>query len=428
MNEHATEMRPAVRPRLEEQLAPFFNANPASRLVPDGENDGKYLITALWGDPSVDLKLDEDDTKIIDTLNYVALPERFTAIWHRDTNRLEIIFTAFPLGSASNDLKGRAFDFEHNDVLYKCAFGKSSERLLEIAGRFVQAQPSATSYRNLQSFKMVTLKQPDLASIGMHLDPISFWIDGIVWSDDLVIDVVNHLNFYMAYYDKLSPVIMVHSPKAESLNREAVLRYPFKTYPSHITARPLDDNLLHFWTASRSGDPIRRFLYNYQILEYSSFYFIEENIKRSVRKLLSAPHAATRPDELTEEILELTAASKMGDPQKLSHLIQSVVDPSIVWAEIERQIDYFSRPVVFDGGFSLKAACAKNWTSSDFKIHFTPAFPDALRAIRNALSHGREARMSAVITPTVGNFQLIQPWVAPIAAAAREVMVYRHLA
>jgi hypothetical protein len=73
----------------------------------------------------------------------------------------------------------------------------------------------------------------------------------------------------------------------------------------------LDDNLFHFWDASLTGDPIRRFLYNYQILEYAAFYHIDDDVKRAIRKVLISPSAVSNLEKSMREIIEAIGGLKM---------------------------------------------------------------------------------------------------------------------
>src|SRR4051794_35562915 len=143
----------------------------------------------------------EDDEIFIDMLNNVYLPERFTAIWHRDTELLEIIFTADPLPPIWSDLSNRAFEFTHRNVKYLCSFREASDRLRQIATRAMPQRPSRTQYRNLMSFQRHYFAKAGVSGIQIadNSVPYSFYVEGITWNDDLVVELANYLNFYMTY-------------------------------------------------------------------------------------------------------------------------------------------------------------------------------------------------------------------------------------
>ena len=242
------------------------------------------------------------------------------------------------------------------------------------------------------------------------------------WNDEATVSLCRHLNFYMSYYDAYSPIIAMHAPKQEG--GEPRERYIAGSFPKTIVAAELNSNLMHFWAGSRSGDVFRRFLYCYQILEFASFYFVEDNIKRAVRKALATPHIRDEMDNLIIEIIDCVQESRIWEGNKMDALIKDVVNPDLIWREIEKNKEYFCSSIEFDGGFVLKPLVVDKTTSETFKHEWHDKFNKTIRLIRNALSHGKEQSMSSVIAPTPTNFANIQPWAALISVAAGEVVVY----
>lgn len=411
-------------------LSEFLTHNNSADIErADNLGDG-YIIKAPWGDPSLAIEISNEHDPIIKALTNVYLPEKFTGIWHRDTQLFEIIFTADPMPPVWHDLGDRTFNFKYKGQEYGCEFRRSSDRLLLIAERAQPKAPTRTLYRNLLSFQFYVfaeaghrgyLKRPNAV-------PLSFWISGITWNDDEVIDLARHLNFYMTYYDNVSPLIIIHTPESESAASRPAVRFPFDEFPKTISARNLDTNLIHFWAAAREGDPVRRFIYCFQILEYAASYFIEENVRRAIRRSVAAPNAADNIDKVTQQVIEALAENRIGEPQKFEALLKATVDPGMIWKEIESHLAFFTSPTTFEGGFVVEPIAKLGWTAADFAVAWCPKFPSTLRNIRNALSHGRDQRMGAVITPTAANLARLQSWVPLIAVAAREVMVYREVA
>lgn len=146
-----------------------------------------------------------------------------------------------------------------------------------------------------------------------------------------------------------------------------------------------------------------------------------------MRKTLAAPNATADVDQLTERVIALVGESKIGEPAKFINLIKAYVASDLIWREINRNLPQFVKKTVFDGGFILDEFLKENSTFEEFDKNFAGNFSDRLREIRNALSHAKEQKSQAVITPTVRNFQRLQPWVSLVALAAQEVMVYRNL-
>jgi hypothetical protein len=409
--------------RLRKRLAPFLANNQQSSVAPTIFPQPGVMVKSPWGDSSIIIFLPPKPDPLIEALNNVHLPERFTGIWHLDTKEFEIIFTVY-----RQDVADRVFTVKHRNRTYECAFKDSSSRLLLFAEYYFSGGSTTTNYRNLDPFSDYVLGEQGVS--GFHkipnARPLSFWIKGIPeWNTDEVLDLAAHLNFYMAYYDAHSPQILVHSTFAEELAMQPETRFREGLFPGLITIKPIAESLLSFWVAAKEGDPIQAFLNNYLILEFSAFFYVSEDVKRSVRKCLAAPNALDNLDVLTEHVLEAVGEDKMESVQKLETLLMRCVSPDLIWRELEKNRDFFSSQIKFDGGVVLDPILTKTLTLKDFSVNFATIFGTKIRQIRNALSHGKEQRTLASITPTTANFAKLEMWVPPIAVAAREVMVFK---
>ncbi|MDH2383610.1 hypothetical protein [Bradyrhizobium sp. CER78] len=407
-------------------LAPFLQRNPNTSVAFYPESTDRICVFKAWNDDSIVFQVPtEDAAAFYEAFNNLLFPERFTAIWHSDTKDFEIIYTAFPLTGTQRDMKGRRFTFGFKDVDYTCEFGAASERLLTAAGSAIFTGPSTTEHRNLQSFQWSAFKATGrLESLkDLPLEPISFWIRNFDWDDILAVELVRHLNFYMTYYDTFSPKIDLHPPKqaSEYSTRE---RYVATKFPTDVRAQELNSNLLHFWTASRGGDVFRRFLYCYQIIEFSSFYFIEDGVKRAVRKALLTPHFKDEMDALVIKIIDHVQESKVWEGAKMDTLLGEL-NCRLVWTEVEKNKDYFAKSLMFDGGFVLPALIHEKTTFETFEHDWNKKFNQVTRSIRNALSHGKEPSKGAVIAPTPENLTQLQPWAWLMSIVAGEVIVYQ---
>src|SRR6266568_2056851 len=253
--------------KLNIMLQAFSNLNAYSKIEQVGtKEEERFRIAMPWGDVSLAINLDEKNDELINALNSVFLPQRYSAVWHADTKDFEIIFTAFPLGEELQNLIERSFIFSYRTVDYKCELRQASKRVVAIAAAYEPIAQSVTGFRNLASLKMyVAQNSSEEKLLPFDLDePISFWIRNIEWDEDRFLNFVNELNFYMTYFDNKSPVIQVHSPKLESFVNQPQTRFRSGEFPATIRARELDENMLRYWGASRSGDPASRFLYSYR--------------------------------------------------------------------------------------------------------------------------------------------------------------------
>jgi hypothetical protein len=427
----APENEPAPSERLEktrQRLAPFMAADPLSRVVEVGKGDEvEILILRPWGDKSVVLRCPDPLDELADALNPVRLPERLTAIWHGDSRELEVIWTAFNLSEAQKEISGRAFSFQFRRKTHKCEFKRSSDRLLSIAKFSVPILTGTTNHRNLQSFSAYADSKPEDRSELSLGEPLSFWIGNITWNENQVIPLVQNLNFYLSYYDDYSSTVLVHPPDSAEINNSRKIRYLIGSFPQEIRARELDENLLSFWYGAHSAEPMTKYLLYFRIIEYGSTQYLDQKVHRELRRILSVPHVNANNIDTITKIMDQLRLDKLSDSQKLNGAMTYIVNPHLIWAEIQANAAFFGKETRFDGGFKVSALHHKDDTEERFCTNGMEAFSNSIRKIRNALSHGKDMETTGVITPTTRNFQLLKPWLHLVATAAGEVVLHRGI-
>lgn len=414
---------------VQEAFASFLANNPASKIVASENPAFVACILNPWDDESLALDILVDHADLAEALNNLYLPWRYSAIWHRDTKSLEVIWTTFTLPSTWKDIPGREFVFSFKGIDYNCHFTTSSNRLLTIALSFRPISSSGINFRNLVPYRFHMVDKPreiEAGNLAPDTSPLSFWIKGVEWNDDEILVLINHVNFYLKYYDAISPTVLVHSAK-ESEPSSPQTRFSFGDFPKHIDGREVDDVLLTLWEASLKGDPARKFLYCYRIIEYASFYYLDSKTKNEVRKILATPHARSDISSITEQVIDSLQKSKLEDFQRCEALLVETVKPSFLWREIKANLDSFKSVTKFDGGFDLKPLVSGDATESTFEARGMENFHRSIRELRNALSHGKDTKSAGVITPTSGNFSKLTPWVSLISVAAAQVMLFKNL-
>ena len=413
-------------------LEPFLDTHPNVTIewrTVRKEARESLCLNRPWGDNGLVFSLPEDLDHFADTLNNVLLPNRYTALWHKDTKCFEIIWTAYPLRDESTDMKRREFSFALDSETYECKFDQSSDRLLSLARHAVPVAMSHSGHRNLQSYQLY-LRQTDNneddsprgSSVG---EPLSFWISNVEWDEDKVLRLVRHLNFYLTYYDTLSPTIYIHSPPEEK--PRVTNRYRLGEFPSRIDAHEIEDDLLQLWMAAKDGDAARRFIYYYRIVEYASHAHIDREARRSIWRLLSQPHARSNVGTLVDEVVSAALSKSTDDYQKMVNLLRDVVGIEALWEELARNKSAFVDGIEFDGGFRLGALLSESASLDTFKANGMNLFVSHARGIRNHLSHGRDRATQAAITPTVENFRRLEPWTSAMLVLAGEVLMFRNL-
>ncbi len=384
------------------------------------------MLTSPWGDETIKLFVSEEDEALVNALNALRLPPRFTAIWHCDTKDLEVIYGPLPPDS---EMRSRSFGFDFGGRSYSCEFGEVSERLLLLV-KSASLEEDIDFYdtRNLRMLKLYLRMQERESNISPLKDfiPTSFWIRGIEeWDENVVVELAQHLNFYMRYFDRETPLIQIHEDLPEQEGKQSTIRYPYGEFPKTVSARLLDPFLLGLWESSVHGNPRLRFLYNYQIMEYAAFYYAGESLQQTVRRAIMSPHTHLDPTRAVTQILDAIANDKQHDTEKMKEIVRQSVDSRLVWREIEPRADFFTEEIQFDGGVTLDALIMPRWDEDDFATGWHPKFIDQVRKIRNALVHGREQRTTNVITPTRANDDRLRPWLAPLSVAAEQVILCR---
>jgi hypothetical protein len=411
---------------LKKELDVFLENNPKASI---DHEDKKFVIRGLWEDDTICLRVSDIEGEFIEILNSTIFPPPFSAIFHIEEKSLEFIFS---VRSTDDYLWERKFDFIHNEITYSCEFNKSSEKLMRIAQAASPIKPiSYSDHRNLRIYRDYSKRSdlPDpVSKFFKDREPMSFFVSPIsIENLDYVIDLAMHLNFYMAYFDKHTPQIFIHRPEdiQESIyEKDGKVDVKDISFPDTIVSHELNSYMLDLWVGSRRVSGRMKYIYNYQLLEYASFYFIEEEIKINVRKILRRPEIISSIDTCIPLILDEIVNYRKPDEQKMTMVVKKSVEPYRVWKVIEEFMEFFSKPINFDGGFNLDPLVKEDWDVDDFIASWIPKIPDNLRWIRNALVHSREFRMGKVITPTRSNNKKLLPWTRLIEEITNQVVNY----
>ena len=410
---------------LRAKLQAFLCRNPEADVRAGGREPS---VIRPWGEEAIEIPLRSDDEELLGALNAVRLPPRFTAIWHEDTREFEVIYTVL---KRENHLLERRFEFRHRGSCYHCGFGPSSPRLRAIARKArPSGSPSHSNFRNLQPFYRFehTLEEHPNVDYVTNGEPTSFWIRGIDgYDDDRIGDLLRNLNFHMSYFDRHTPIILIHEESVASHRVNDLHRPNIASFPESLSGQDIDQHLLILWESAREGDPFLRFIQYYQILEYAGFYHVKDKVRREIERAIVAPDAASRPNRVAQQILDAISADRRQDEAKINEMIEECVDLQEMWNILDGSLVAFSEDVELDGGFILPALVSASTGYEDFAQSWNRQFPLALHRVRNALVHARESRQSTTIAPTTANHSRLSPWLLPLSQTAARVMLYSRL-
>jgi len=398
------------------RLNPFLTNNPYS----DVELVDKFLVVSKpWNDESLILGWTREKGKLfIDTLNNLILPPRFSAIYHIDTNTMEYIYTRL---KPDDPILSRQFIFNLDDKQYLCKFDRASERLMTLVSLYARTRDSRSSFRNLIYLEENTPEE-EPTSIGMV--PVSFYVSGFQeYNENEIVEVSKYLNFFMQYYDRGSPIILLHS-FAELSNALPLLECIEGGFPNAISTRRKDPFLMDLILAAGGVGSRLQFIYCYQLLEYAAFYYVDDEIRRELTQIVSAPDIHSNPEKYVARVLETTSGIRLDDEAKVNKLIKTICKPEVIYKEIEQNKSYFSNKQEFEGGFIIEPFISEDTTFEGFKTMWHPNTADTLRFVRNALVHGREKKFGKVINPTAKNDILIRPWCCIARRIAEQVVLF----
>lgn len=409
------------------KLKTFLFHNPWSKiekLKDDDEADSSPAIIEPWGDSSVTIVLPKLDDKALGRLNTVSLLPLFSGIYHRRKKAIEFIYTPY----RQDEMENRTFTFVFEGVIYQCHFSKPSLILFDLAlANEPQGPSTGSDYRNLRQFRRyLSLKERhgDELPFKKHFKPVSFWIEGCNPDEQDLSRLAQHLNFYMSYFDRETPIIEIHESAVAKEKLPSRERFLWDEFPNEIMAKSLDPYLIAQLTSAReASDLYRRYIYYYQVLEYAGFYYLSDKSVRRVEAVLKSPETPCFPKGAWQRIQDILTDEKMQDTAKIVAVVNDCVDPSIIWREIEPLRKFFEEETQFDGGYTVKPCIAKSTDLDGFKASGLDKLVTTLRNIRNALVHAREQRMSNVITPTEENHRKLLPFTRPLGIIAQSLVI-----
>ena len=236
------------------------------------------------------------------------------------------------------------------------------------------------------------------------------------------------INFFLTYYDRRSPSILIHADSAEAGTPPIqAVRYFTGSFPTKISAPSLDENLLSFWTtaSSNAGNEILRFMLYYRIIEYAAFHYMENSKRQQITRILMDPALYGNVDSSVSKIAAVMSGGQIEEYQRVEKLLSAVVSSDLIWHEIEANRASFQSDVALDGDFVIPALITDKDSIETFRNGGISRAARALKNIRNCLSHGRDQSSSGVILPTVRNLRALRAWVHIAAKAAGEVVIYK---
>lgn len=199
-------------------------------------------LAGLWNDTTLMCRYSKDEN--LEILDNAILPEEFSAIINKKEGYIEFIF--MPLDS-EDEIINREFEFNYHNHTFKLCFEEVSPILEKLAQGFRRNEESSeTRYRNLRPFRDYYRedKSPGMEKFFENRIPISFFVKGDIEKIGDLKDFAKHLNFYMRYYHRKAPTIVLFNEKKETEKYEEFCHTTENGFPQHINSIEIEPVIL----------------------------------------------------------------------------------------------------------------------------------------------------------------------------------------
>lgn len=388
-------------------LSIFSAANSQGTYELDGD---AFIVNGLWGGSGPILKFDVQNLTELGTINDIIINPQFDAIIHRDENNIEFFYGfADPSNPRERDHIKLQFDVHFQSHNLTCQYAAPSERALLLA-RCHKFMPSdaydrgAIQLRPLKDWQKRESAPPHVRAYFQDRVAISFFVrsDKDILSLDLE-NMANHLNFFMHYYYRSTPTIVIREKDSPTTTVTKNLIYIDDEFPKELVAKEIDDLILQLFAVARVSPSRFAYVYYYQIIEYAAYYYVDAAAKKELRRYLRDPTIINCDDERLSQLFNVLSDLSHNDDAKIKKVLENYVNPAVIWKEIENDKGFFSSNVSYDGGFVQKPFIAPNTDLENWRKLGMASLFEGLTKIRNCIVHAREKRENRVILPTTNN-------------------------
>jgi hypothetical protein len=406
---------------MDKSLEAFQKNNPGAKIVEETEH---YNIDNLWNDDTFRARFKK--TEDFSSLETIFLYHEFAAIYHKQAKFIEYIFT--PLDS-QHPLISRKFSIFYKGVEFVAEFSEPSEAFKLIANAFTELKPpSNTNYRNIDRFrnfyKKDTLSASSIKAFYNKKSPVMFKLSGDFDAIDLdLVGFSKNVNFYLEYYDRKSPYILMFEKEPETYS---VPCYNTKSgFPETINTKKIDPVLVDLFEVARVTNNNRLcYLFYYQVLEYCAYYYFSQDINGKLTKILKQPDLLMNVSGYGKSIVDLLKPElSIKDEIKVQNLIGEFIVINDIHHELEENIDYFCKDIIFDGDFVIKKLFNSAEELQNQPVGLVKEIKQNIEKIRNVLVHIRESRENKVILPTKRNSNLLIPYLHLVKRIAEKIAI-----
>ena len=374
------------------------------------------VVRKCWNDDSFYFVFKSNNT--MSFLKNIMFRKELFGIYHKDKKVYEFIYA--PL---QEEYK-RSFEYIYQGKHYKLFYGQPSEEFQKLVKHFSineNIETLSDRYVGLARFYYYYQEKKN------SMIPTNFFIEGDFddnYNDHLIF--FKHVNFIMSYYDRNTPIIYIHDTEENDIGDINVpCKRDCESFPQIINTQKIDTTLLELMSAARDSSSLRlKYIFYFQILEYCSYYYVENSLKRQVANIIKSPDILNS-DKYSHKIIELFSDyfKSNKDDRRMERLINDLCSYNDIKLEIATNIKYFVDDICFDGGLTVKGLFNKADEIENPPKEIMSTIRKNIDTIRNVLVHARESRENVVISPTYRNSSLLRPYLYLLRRLAEVVII-----
>ena len=380
------------------------------------EKNNKVLLSKCWGDDSFHFEF--KNKRAMSFMKTLVFPNDLFAIYHRDKNMYEFVF--LPL---TEDYT-RSFNYIFQGKQFKLYYEKPTLEFESLVKGFAlndSPEYNDRVYGLLRYCRYYSEKDSSLI-------PKNFFIEGdfnnMTYDEHVLF--FKHVNFMMLYFDRKSPYILIFDTTEGEVND---IKIPCKSentsFPALLNSKKYDSTLLDLMEAARHTGSIRlKYIFYYQVLEYCSYYYLENGLRRKLANIVKSPDILNT-DYYSSKIIELYSDyfKKNNDTQRMDNLLRDLCSFEDIKNEIKTNADSFIKDICFDGGIKIEKLFNRIEDIDNPQNGTMIMIRKNIDTIRNVLVHARESREWAVISPTERNNALLRPYLYLLRRLAENVII-----
>lgn len=377
----------------------------------------KIIVSKIWRENSFHFEF--NNKTAMSFMKSMDFPKDLFAIYHRDKRMYEFIYLPLP------EDYSRSFEYIYQGKSFKLYYGSPTSSFEKLVKHFVldnSVEYNERVYGMLSYFNFYNNRDSSLI-------PINFFVEGdfesMQYNDH--VSFFKQVNFMMKYYDRKSPYILIFDTNEEGINE---IKIPCKNdsipFPTILNSKKYDSTLLDLMEAAQHSSSIRlKYIFYYQVLEYCSYYYLENGLKRKLENIVKSPDILNA-NLYSSKIIELYSdyfKRYNSEAQRMDSLLKELCSFDNIKNEIATNADCFLEDICFDGGVKIEKLFNKKEDIDNPQNGIMLLIRKNIDTIRNVLVHARESRENVVIAPTAKNNILLRPYLYVLRRLAEEVII-----